>query len=79
MDRFVGTYIWHIHIWHIYIRGENTSRRPIPSRAANLPPSLLIKRKGNGRPTGRAGKAKGLALGSVEGYLVYSEEEAGMA
>lgn len=56
VDRFVGTYIWHIHIWHIYIQGENMNQRPIQSWGAHLPPPLLIRRKGDSRSNSRLGR-----------------------
>lgn len=51
---------------------------PVPSWGAHLPPSLLIKRKGDGasRPNSRAGKAKNWLKGGVSGPF---REEAGMA
>jgi len=59
VDRFVGTYnIWHVPRWPIYRQGANTNQRPVRSRGAHLPPSLLIKRKGDSRPDSRAWEAK---------------------
>lgn len=37
VDRFIGTYIWHIHIRHIYIWEENMSQRPIQSWESSSP------------------------------------------
>ena len=52
--RFLGTYIWHSHIWHIYTYGEKTWTKGQLSHGELTSLCLLIKRKQDSR----AGKAK---------------------
>lgn len=70
--RFVGTYIC-IFTYGIHTHGEKTWANS-QSRGAHLPPSLLIKRKGDSRPNSRAGKAKKTGTELNGGRLVYLRE-----
>lgn len=66
---------------YIYIWGRNMNQRLVQPRGAHFPPPLK-QEEGNGMIAGLIaglGRQKRLALSSMEGSLVYSEEGAGMA